>query len=66
MGVHDLCLGRHGGDFRADSVRAILLLPQMDQLLGKNLTRLPVTTLSHFLDFCLLEGEEENLGYIRT
>lgn len=63
MGVHDLCLRGHGGDFGADGVCAVLLLPQLDQLFGENLTRLLVTTPSHFLDFCLLEGEEQNLGY---
>lgn len=54
--VHNLGLRGHGGDFRADGVRAALLLPHLDQLLGQNLTCLLVTGLGHFLDFCLLEG----------
>lgn len=56
--VHDLCLRGHGGDLRADGVCAVLLLPQLDQLLGEDLTRLPVPTLCHFFDFCLLRGEK--------
>lgn len=61
--VHDLGLHRHGGDFGADGECAVLLLPQLDQLLSENLTCLLVTTPSHLLDFCLLEGGEQNLGY---
>lgn len=56
--LHKLSLRGHGGDFRADSIRATLLLPQMNQLLGQNLTCPHVTGLGHFLDFCLLEGEK--------
>lgn len=63
LGVHELRLVRHGVDFGADSVCAVLLCPQLDQLFGKNLTRFSVTALGHLLDFCLLEGKEENLGY---
>lgn len=60
MGVHDLRLRGHGGDLGADGVRAVLLLPQLDQLLGENLTCLPVTTFGHFLDFSLLQGNSES------
>lgn len=63
MGVHDLRLRRHGGDFGADGVRAVLLFPQLDQLFGENLARLFVAALGHLLDFCFLEIEEENMGY---
>lgn len=56
--VHDLRLCWHGSDFRADGVCPILLLSQLNQLLGENLTCLLVTALCHFLDFCFLEGKE--------
>lgn len=56
--VHDLRLCCHGSDFRADGVCPILLLSQLNQLLGENLTCLLVTALRHFLDFCFLEGKE--------
>lgn len=63
MGVHELGLRIHGGNFGADGVRAVLLLPQLHQLLGKDLTRLPVTTLGHFLDLRFLEKRNQ---YCRT
>lgn len=55
--VHDLCLRGHRGDLGADSVCAVLLLPELDQLLGQDLAGLSVTALCHFLDLCLLRDK---------
>lgn len=58
LGVHELGLRRHGRHFGADGVRARLLLPQLDQLLGQNLTRFFVACFGHFLNFSFLQREE--------
>lgn len=58
LGVHEFGLRRHGGHFGADGVRAGLLLPQLDQLLGQNLTRVLVASLGHLLNFSFLQREE--------
>lgn len=58
LGLHDFGLRRHGRHFGADGVRARLLLPQLDQLLGQNLARVLVARFGHFLNFSFLRGEE--------
>lgn len=55
--IHDLGLCGHGGDLWTDGVGPVLLLPQLDQLLGQDLTRLAVPRLSHLLYLHLLQGE---------
>lgn len=61
LGVHEFGLRRHGRDFGADGVRARLLLPQLDQLLGQNLTRFLVAGFGHFLNFSFLQREGETV-----
>lgn len=63
LGVHDLGLCGHGGDLWTDGVGPVLLLPQLDQLLGQDLTGFPVPRLSHLLYLHLLGGKEQVQNY---